>query len=53
LPQCHKRLISDIQKIELFLLVSSSAKAFDNCGSSIIFSAWCRRRGHFEFMTVY
>jgi len=32
--------------------VKSSAKAFDNCGSSIIFSA-CRRRGHFEFMTVY
>jgi len=27
---------------------SSSAKVFDNCGSSIIFSVWCRRRGHFE-----
>jgi len=33
---CHKRLISGIQRIELFPFWASSAKAFDNCGSSII-----------------
>jgi len=52
---CH--VINDWSQISkkpsYFRWWSSSAKAFDNCGSSIIFSAWCRHRGYFEFMTVY
>jgi len=55
-PQRYKRLISDIQRTELFSLLSAaSAKAFDDRDSSIILCTWFSKqhRGYFENMIVY
>ena len=48
LPQYHKQLISDIQRTELFPLLST----FDDHGFSIILRTWFQHRDYFENMTV-
>jgi len=49
----HKRLVSGIQRTELFRCWAPSAKAFDDAAFLSTLRTWFQYRGHIENMTVY